>query len=299
MGNDAYGTMQRVVREGFTSSDAVVIATFDGYWDALSASALAGKLGAPVLLTASDALSPACEAEIDRLDAKRAYIVGGTAAIGKDVQTAVERKGLSVKRLAGADAMGTAEAIATEISSASSDTCIIATAGGYWDALSASPYAYATTSPIYLTGFDGVLSARTLGKIKAGGFKHAIIAGGPAAVDAGTEKQLAGIGIADVKRNAGANAYGTSISMAKWALGQGMSASGIGVATAGGYWDALCGAALCGKNNAVMVLADEGHAEAIGQVVAPNKTTMAKGYVFGGTAAVAANVLEECERATS
>ncbi|MBQ3302305.1 MAG: cell wall-binding repeat-containing protein [Eggerthellaceae bacterium] len=298
-GKDAYETMQFIVREGFTQCDSVVVATFDGYWDALAASSLAGSLKAPVLLTAKNTLSPECLAEMKRLGATTAYIVGGTAAVSSGVEKQIAREGLEVKRLAGSDALDTAVKIATQVGSKKSDTCIIATANGYWDALAASPYSYKTKSPIFLTDFNGELTADVLKVIKAGNYKRAIIAGGTAAVKGTVEKQLvnAGIKSENVQRKWGATAYETSISLAKWGISEGLSADKMGIATLNGYWDALTGAALCGINGSVLVLADDDALQAIEQVMTPNKDKIHSYYIFGGTAAVGTKVEWACKRA--
>ena len=69
----------------------------------------------------------------------------------------------------------------------------------------------------------------------------------------------------------------------------------LGIATAGGFKDALTGAALCGRNNAPITLVGTGtknlaqQCTAIDQVVsASDKTWIDHAYVFGGPAAVSA-----------
>ena len=67
----------------------------------------------------------------------------------------------------------------------------------------------------------------------------------------------------------------------------------MGVASSGGHWDALSGSALCGKNNAVMVLADAPTAHSITGFVLQHANAIWNGYVFGGTGSVS----EETEQA--
>ena len=59
----------------------------------------------------------------------------------------------------------------------------------------------------------------------------------------------------------------------------------MGVATSQNYPDALAGAALCGHNKAVLVLADD-KATANTSFPKAYKGSIIKGYVFGGTSAV-------------
>ena len=286
-GANAYGTMEQIVNKGWASSDVVVIATFDGYWDALAASSLAGAYDAPVLLTSGTQLSAQTKALIQKLGATKAYIVGGPAAVSNVVagQIADALSGSkSVERVSGSNAVQTAQAVAAKVG-AKSDTCLIATSNGYWDALAAGPYAYAKQAPIFLAKADGTLDAQTLVAIQKGGYSKAVIVGGGAAVDASAEAALAKAGVKDVSRQAGANAYATSQRFATWAMKQGLSANQMGVATADGYWDALTGAALCGKNGSVLVLADAMNTTAL-DVAKANKSSIKQAYVFGGASAV-------------
>ena len=59
---------------------AIIIASGVAWPDALGASALAGVVDGPILLSGPRGLSPQVEAEVRRLAPTRAFIVGGTAA---------------------------------------------------------------------------------------------------------------------------------------------------------------------------------------------------------------------------
>ena len=296
-GKNAYGTMAAVAAEGWDKADTVVIATFDGYWDALAASSLAGKYDAPILLTSADALKPATADEIERLGAKTAIIVGGTAAVSDAVKDQIEALNLKTQRFAGSNAQKTAIEIAKE-TSADSDTCIIATSNGYWDALAASPYAFAKKAPIYLTDLQGNLKPETLQAIKAGGFTRAIITGGKGAIPEQAEADLKSAGgVKDVLRKAGKVAIDTSLDFAAFALDEGMSANYMGVATTGGFWDALTGGPLCGKRNGVLVLASEANQTATA-FPAAHKADIEHAYVFGGTSAISKAVFDAFDATT-
>ena len=295
-GDDAYGTMDAIATEGWASADTVVIAAFDGYWDALAASALAGKGQSPILLTGADALNETTASQITRLGAKKAVIVGGTAAVSDSVQKQIEGMGLQTERFWGDDAQKTAVAIAGQIAP-DADTCIIATSASFHDALAASPYAYAKGYPIYLTDANGVLRADTLAAIKGGGFSRAIIAGGAAAIPTRAESDLADAGIATLERKWGMDAIGTSKAIAELAIAEGMSANHMGVATAATYYDALTGGPLCGKLNGVLVLATEDDTSNT-SVPAARKNDVKRAYVFGGTAALSEAVFNAFDAST-
>lgn len=323
-GDTALDTMASISREGWSDGcapESVIVATMGGYWDALSSSALAGLDGAPILLTDGSELSDQTRTEIARLKPKKVYIVGGSAAVSESVRSSIEgMEGLAgrVERLAGPDAPATARAIAQEVSSRSkgsasaSKTCVIATINGYYDALSVASFAYGQKAPVFLTDPSGALSDSTLSQIASAGFDKAIIVGGTAAVSGSTEGALALAMKVDansaVKRLAGDDAWRTSQAIADFAVQNGMSADKMGVADGNGYWDALAGAALCGRNGAALVLVPHTGKTSEGDwfsydpycidgFVRSNAPSIRSGYVFGGTAAVPAQTLDALNRA--
>lgn len=294
--NRVYGqgqidTMQAISKTGWSSSNSVVIATDSAYWDALSASSLAGSLDCPVLLTYPDSLASQTAAEIKRLGAKTAYICGGPLAISTTVDARIQALGCTnVVRVYGQDHQGTSRAIADKVQANDLSTCIIATSQSFQDALSISPYAYANNIPIYLCeGGTNSVSSDTLKSIKSKQFKNAIIVGGPIAVDSGVESKLKSAGITNVQRIYGQTEYETSNSIAKWCVQHGMTANNMAVATGTQYFDALAGAALCGKNNSVLVIVSDWNRVAITDFVSANKSAISNGFVFGGELAVSRN----------
>lgn len=289
-GQHHFDTMQAISRSGWTSADSVVIATDATYWDALAASALAGAHNAPILLTSGGSLSSQAASEIKRLGAKTAYICGGPIAISSAVDKQVESAGAKAIRIYGQDQQGTARAIADSVSKvAMSDTCIIATARSFQDALSVSPFAFAKKSPIFLceTGSNS-LSQATLDAIRRGGYKRAIIVGGPIAVAADVDAKLSGIGVTP-SRKYGQTEYETSLEIAKWELSEGMTVSKMALATGTGYYDALAGAALCGRNNSVLVIASDYNRVCITDLIAQNRGAVSQGLVLGGEIAISSS----------
>ena len=303
-GADAFGTMDLNVREGWTHSDRVIVATFSSYHDALAASSLAGLYDAPILITFADSLHPTTAQLIRDLQAQEAYIVGGTAAVNDSVKEAIRGcliGSKKVERYWGDDAQKTAVAIANAKESVShSSMCLVATSKTYHDALAASPFAYDKTTPIYLTDAEGNLSKDTIAAIKARGYDTAVIVGGPAVVQTTTEGILKSqAGVKDALRKWGDDAYITSFRFAQYGLENSMRINHMGVATINDFYDALTGGPLCGKNDAVLVLAGNdttGHQNTL--LVKENKDQIATGYVFGGTAALDDGVLKAFEDAT-
>ncbi|MBR3234758.1 MAG: cell wall-binding repeat-containing protein [Atopobiaceae bacterium] len=264
----------------------VIVATNDGYWDALAAAGLAGTLDAPVLITTKGSLATKTKEEIQRLKPSRALIMGGTAAVSDSVKNEIAAMGINTTRVAGDNAVLTAVQI-YRAGSGWSDTAIVATSNGYWDALSVAPYAWWRKAPIFLTDTKGNIGDAAFNAIKAGGFKRVVIVGGTAAVTSGTANKFKSAGLS-VERLYGATALDTSAHIAKWEIGEGMGMSHLSVATSDGYWDALTGAAVCGKNASVLVLVGKDGTKDPWRAfdALKGEGTITHGHVYGGTGAV-------------
>lgn len=290
-GITAYDTMRTINSIAFPdSSQYAVLTTGESYWDALSASGLAGKLQAPVLLTQGASLSEQTRLELVRLGVQKVYICGGVNAISKLVEDELAALGIAVERVAGAWASDTANEVAQHLEQ--TDEAFLATSWGYEDALSVAPYNYATKKPLFLTDYTtGLLDENTLAAMKAQGITCIHIVGGTSVVPQSVEDQLREQGI-QIDRIAGETAYDTSIALADFLLTKGMHANNVGVATGWGFADALSGAALCGKNNSILLLADASNVRAVKDVIEPHKSDITNAYIFGGEKVVASTVYE-------
>lgn len=290
-GITAYDTMRTINSIAFPdSSQYAVLTTGESYWDALSASGLAGKLQAPVLLTQGASLSEQTRLELVRLGVQKVYICGGVNAISKSVEDELAALGIAVERVAGAWASDTANEVAQHLEQ--TDEAFLATSWGYEDALSVAPYNYATKKPLFLTDYTtGLLDENTLAAMKAQGITCIHIVGGTSVVPQAVEDQLREQGI-QIDRIAGETAYDTSIALADFLLTKGMHANNVGVATGWGFADALSGTALCGKNNSILLLADASNVRAVKDVIEPHKSDITNAYIFGGEKVVASTVYE-------
>ncbi len=301
-GNDALGTMKAVVDAGWESSEWAVLATNSGFYDALAAAGVAGLLEAPVITTDPKSLSKQTRTLLSDKGVKKVLIVGGTSAVSENVEKQVKAMGLEVDRVAGNTAVGTANKVyeyGKKVGTWGSDA-IVATVSSYQDALSIAPYAYAKKAPIFLAGTKAdkgkgnAISSSVASKVKAGGFTRTIIVGGEAAVAKSVDAQVAG-----PVRLAGNTSYGTCRKIVDFCLAQGMETTHMGVATGRNYCDALAGAALCGKNNSVLILADDGNSNNIDKVVKAHKGALVPNcYIFGGTQAVSQSVEKKLEAAS-
>ena len=285
-GNTALGTMRQVALEGWkdTGSEWAVVCRLDGWQDALSASGVAGLLDAPVLTTKTTELSDATKKALKELKVKKVVVAGGEQAISKATEKQIAALGIDVKRVAGNTASGTAVQMYRFglTHGGWSDTCAVATANTYQDALSIAPYAYSKHVPVLIAQDGKRNTGRTLtdaAQAVTKNFSRTLVLGGVAAVAESVDKTVPG-----AKRLKGGTAYGTSAAVATFCLGEGMSASHAGVATGKSYYDALSGAALCGKSGSVLVLADANKTNAVEKALVPHKGELSERwcYIFGG-----------------
>lgn len=293
-GLDALGTMKSIVQMGFSddSADTAIVATMEGYWDALSASALAGVYDCPVLLTNGASLSDETASELERLGVRHVYVVGGSAAVSNGVVSQIEKVATepAVTRLAGDIAIETALEIYREGLGDWGNTAVVATSETFQDALSVSPYAYWAKAPIFLANATThKLDTDVLAELKDGDFDRVVIVGGPAALSKEIEGQIGSI---DSIRLYGPTCYETSVEIASWCLEEGMAADGSAIATGAAYYDALTGAALCGKTGSPIVLASDGWTDAMESFISDNAAGIKLAFVLGGPAAISEDVFD-------
>lgn len=299
-GAGGYSNLPAITKEGWkTTGGTVVIATGEGFHDALSVAGAAGLEKAPILLTNGKKLSPETKAELKRLKPKKVIVAGGEKAITKkcfnEIKSASGAK--SVKRIWGQTAPKTAVNLNLEYKDKWKKIAFLATMNGWEDSVSASPVSYALNYPIFLTEKNLSVSKNTINAMKKCGIKEIVILGGTKAIPNSTRDQLKKAGFTVKTRLWGKTAIETSEAVAKWAISKGMTVKNMGVAGMTGHREALTGAALCGRNNSVLVLTKKNTAKNTA-LAKSNKTKIKRGYVFGGADIVSKKVYNSFVDAT-
>jgi putative cell wall-binding protein len=274
-GTSRFDTSIKVSEEGWKHSDSVILATGNDFPDALSAAPLARKLLAPILLTNSSSLSPGILDEIDRLGAKKVYVIGGLGAISKNIENELSSHGINCERINGNDRYETAVAIANKIGD--SENIVIATGMDFPDALSIAPFAAADKTPILLTP-SGKLPQSVKEYIEKHGVKHSTIVGGTGVVSKAVEAELP-----DVTRLSGKNRYETNFEIVS---SKGADATYTFFATGENFPDALAGAAFACYFNSPIVLVGSHMDSEILDTWRYNKDLMKMKYILGGTGAL-------------
>ncbi|MEY9864443.1 hypothetical protein ABH935_010102 [Catenulispora sp. GAS73] len=285
-------------------AQAVVLARGDNFPDALSGVPLAAKVHGPLLLTSPASLTAATAAEIARVLGPGAgqpvYILGGTGAVSSAVEAQLARDGYAVTRYQGANRYLTALDVARR-GLGDPSRIVVATGDGYADALAAGPYA---AGPDAVSGgpaaivlssghsLDPSTAAYVSGKLAAAapGDCGAVTAVG---VQATAAVQLVTRPGACSTPLAGPDRYATAVAVAK----QFPAGTSAGVATGGGFADALTGGAAMAALGRPLVLTDPA---VLGDnprvwLVGAHQAGVTSTVVFGGSGAVGDGVLAQLQ----
>ncbi len=187
-GNDRYDTSVKIA-EKIGISGSVALATGSNFPDALSISAIASKLGMPILLTAKDSLPSVVKSFFQKYSVSKTYLVGGTGVISNGVQSQVPNP----YRLAGSDRYDTNIAILKHFESNFNFNKIYVTTGEkFADALTGAVLAAKNSAPLILAGssLQAVTSSYLQTKVELG--TQAIGLGGGSAVSQSVLEQIIG-----------------------------------------------------------------------------------------------------------
>jgi putative cell wall-binding protein len=232
----------------FGAANAVVVAngeTFKQGFDALSASFLAGRAHAPILLTAATSLPSATASAVKHVLSGSAhptvYVMGGkdsiSDAVAAALKTAAGGSTATIVRVAGANRYDTSVAAATAMTGSSigsirlsaggplSKTAILASGVVNADALAAGPLSAAWGIPVLLTGGDAI-PATVAAAIKDRKITQLIVLGGTDRVSAEAVDQAKTAGVVSVKRIAGSDRYATAAGLYAFAFDTAVDADG-------------------------------------------------------------------------
>ncbi|MEW9094163.1 MAG: cell wall-binding repeat-containing protein [Clostridiaceae bacterium] len=287
-GSDRYETALKISKEGWTSSEYVVVASGEGYADALSAAPLAKANNAPIILTQRDKISEDTLKELKRLGAKHVYIVGGHASVSKEVEGKIKALGTSIERLDGKDRYETSVKIAKKLGNV--NEAIVASGEGYADALSAAPVAAIKGVPVLLTKVKELPGA-TKEYLKSSGITTTYVIGGTASVNDGVMKILP-----NAKRVHGQDRFQTNAAVLKafatefdFANAYMALASG---ATGNEFADALAGSALAAKKDAPVILTGKTLSDSTKEVAREKLSPTSTVTILGGAKNVADSVVD-------
>ncbi|MCS5714025.1 cell wall-binding repeat-containing protein [Herbiconiux sp. CPCC 205716] len=291
-GADRFAVSAAISADTFAAVTSVPVAyvvSGETFPDALSASALAGLKGGPVLLTRRDGLPDAVKSELSRLRPAKIVVLGGPAAISAATYDAIGLLAPMTIRLGGADRFDVSAAAAREaFPEALPPVSFVASGENFPDALSGAAAAGHLGGPVLLTrtaDLPGVIHTE-LTREKAGLVK---ILGGPNAVSAAVQTAIVTTIQPETARIAGGDRFEGSAAVSSTLFG---AADTVYIASGESFPDALSGgAAAIVKEAPVLLVNRSSIPEPIKAELTRLKPTSI--VVLGGTSAIAASVEAE------
>ncbi|MBV7272649.1 cell wall-binding repeat-containing protein [Clostridium sp. PL3] len=299
---DRYATAAKVATTNWTTNDNVVLVSGEGYADAVSASALAKKLNAPILLTTAGELSKDTESALSTLKAKNIYVIGGDASVSQAVRDEL-KSSYTLIELGGANRYETNAAVAQKLVDLGVDPSNVMMVGGegFSDALSVAPIAAAKGQILLLGMNDANYIKPVLDFIKENNSKVTVV---------GTKNVISDTilnSFGGTRVDGGQDRFDTNLKVLA-AFKDSVKMDKLYVATASyntnddGYADALVASALAGKSAAPLVLVDKEDATATDNAVDYIKTNATKTTdlnVIGGTGVVSDKTVDAINKAVN
>ncbi|GLK18982.1 cell wall-binding repeat-containing protein [Herbiconiux flava] len=196
-GKDRFEQSALVSKNTFATADTVYLASGEKFPDALSAASVAADHSAPLLLTTAARVTDEVVAELKRLAPKDVVVVGGPLAVSPAVVDQLKialGTTATITRIGGADRFEVSRKLIGDrtFGIPASDDVFIATGTNFPDALGASPAAALIDAPVLLVnGGASALTAPEKATLTSLGAKTTSIVGGPLAVSAALEADLA------------------------------------------------------------------------------------------------------------
>lgn len=279
-----------IAKEQYTATkpDAVVLATANGFADALVGSRLAYKYNAPLLLvnkTVNDSKNVLDYIATNLSKDKIIYILGGNGAVSKEISDYLTVQGYKIIRLGGIDRYETNQKIVDYLNITKGTSMVIATGNNFADALSISSIADIKGLPVLLNVKDN-LSASVSSYITNLQPKTIYVIGGIGVLSANVENQIKKLnGNIEIVRLGGKDRYETSMMIVDHFN---LSSTTITVATGKDFPDALSGSVLAARKNSAVLLVD--NKDVSKQKALLNKQKITKVIVFGGEGVISNNI---------
>ena len=192
IGSDRYETAAKIADKMGYYDTAILVNGDKSLSDGLSASSLAGKEKAPILLVKQNTIPKETLSRV--LKAKKVYIIGGTAAISKDVEK--QLSGKEIVRIDGKNRVETSEKVAKLVGNYN-EAFIVNGNTGEADAISVSSVAAKNQAPILLT------NGKTSTHSKKTGVEYYVVGGDAVVSDSLVSKF-------DAERISGSDRYETN-----------------------------------------------------------------------------------------
>ncbi|MCM3596133.1 cell wall-binding repeat-containing protein [Metabacillus idriensis] len=287
-GLDRYETSANISFEGWDKSEVAVIATGSAFPDALSATPLAYKYEAPLLLTEKDSLPESVKEELMGLGVSKVFLIGGASVISANVEKELKAMGIqTVTRISGIDRYETSVKIAQEVGI--TDGLVVASGENFADALSVAPLSAQAQWPILLTKKTEL--PQSVGSfVNSSNAEGAIVVGGTGAV---SDKVLHSL--PDPLRLSGADRYETNREIIDFGYDIELFAMDAPfIATGKNFPDALSASALAAVWGNGIVLTDPSNPAQATKATIQDYADLAEEYfIVGGEKALPDSTIEK------
>lgn len=285
-GSTRYETSYKLFDRGWTSSDTVILASGVDYPDALTATPLAGKYNAPILLSRNTTLDAQPELKSTLIDkgVKNVIIIGGQTAIPQIIQDQIASLGINVRRIGGSDRYETSALIANEVG-VNNGEIALAYGLSFADGLSIASVAANKQMPILLTRTDSIPNA-TKNFINSNSINKTYVVGSTTVISDSVVSQTK-----NPERLGGANRYETnSIIFNKFKSE--IDLSSIYIASGLAFPDALSSSALAAKNGNFVLLSNIRQVEGtVRNIISDISPYLNRVYVLGSNVVISDNIL--------
>ena len=277
-GSNRYETSSKIALYGWTTSNYAVVASGEGFADALCSAPLAKKYNAPILLTGKNTLDLNTKAELIRLNVKNIFIVGGPGVVSDNIKDQLESMNIITTRIYGQNRFETSLQVAKSLGTTSG---VVVTNGfGFADALSIAPVAAQKGMPILLTDKDD-LSLAVKEFLDNSSYSESYIVGGSGVVSDKIASRLK-----NNIRLGGSSRYGTNSAVLNY-FDDKFSYDKVYIASGENYPDALSGSALAALSNSPLILVGRSIDSSVMSSIKAQHDKYNNIIVLGGTAVVA------------
>ncbi|CAA7599594.1 Putative cell wall binding repeat 2 [Acididesulfobacillus acetoxydans] len=298
-GLDRFGTSVRIDEDMYPDQvQNVVLASGNGYADALSASVLAHQQNAPIVLVNNGVKGSAkalAYVKEHLVKGGHVFIVGGRGVVTYNLAQLLRQLGYVVTRLGGVDRYQTDTLVAQQLNVPLHTPIILASGENYPDALGISSVAASNGWPILLSG-PNVLPQSVRDFVYNDQPSQTYIIGGTGVISTKVQEQVQSIapGTA-ITRLGGADRFAT---LADILFKFFPDPTQIYVANGYGFADALAGSPLAANHNAPILLVNPNSKSLPPAIVTYLLMLQAKGIqpqvaTLGGTAAVPDEILQD------
>lgn len=282
-GLNRYETSVKVSKEGWSSTNTVLLVNGYANADGLVATPLASAYGAPILLSSADSLPKSTKAELKRLNPSKVILIGGKGVLSDKLINEIKsiKSSIEVERIGGLTRYDTSLLVAKKLDTiVDVNKAYICYGLGEADALSIAAKAGEEKQPIILSEKNS-LKASALDWLKGEKLQNAYFIGGTGIISNSVISQVNSITASNVSENrvSGNNRYDTNAAVIKKFYTNSVQ-SGMSVTKGLVLADALTSGPLAAKLKTPIVLVDTELSNNQKQVLSTKQASLV--YEIGG-----------------